>query len=258
MKLEQNYRSTQTILSAANGADLAQPGQLEKNLWTDARGGREGHRRRARRRARARRASSPARSRSWSPSEGLSRDEIAVFYRTNAQSRVLEDILVRYELPYQVIGGTKFYERAEIKDAVAYLQPAGQPGRRGQLLARRSTRRGAGSATPARAGCAPTRTPPGGRSGRSPREPEAVPGLGAAAIKSVSRFTELIEGLRGEFEDAPVAELLRALLERSGYLDALARRAHDRGRGADREPRGAGRRWPPSSTPTARWRATRS
>ena len=54
--------------------------------------------------------------------EGLTRDEIAVFYRTNAHSRVLEDILVRYELPYQVIGGTKFYERAEIKDAVAYLQ----------------------------------------------------------------------------------------------------------------------------------------
>ena len=59
-------------------------------------------------------------------------------------SRVLEDILVRYELPYQVIGGTKFYERAEIKDAIAYLQPAGQPGRRGQLLARRQLARGAG------------------------------------------------------------------------------------------------------------------
>ena len=51
----------------------------------------------------------------------MSRAEIAVFYRTNAMSRVLEDTLVRFELPYQVIGGTKFYERAEIKDAVAYL-----------------------------------------------------------------------------------------------------------------------------------------
>ena len=69
-----------------------------------------------------RRASSPARSSGWSTEDGLSRDEIAVFYRTNAHSRVLEDTLVRYELPYQVIGGTKFYERAEIKDAVAYLQ----------------------------------------------------------------------------------------------------------------------------------------
>ena len=53
--------------------------------------------------------------------EGTSRAEIAVFYRTNAQSRVLEDTLVRAEIPYQVIGGTKFYERAEIKDAIAYL-----------------------------------------------------------------------------------------------------------------------------------------
>ena len=53
--------------------------------------------------------------------EGVSREEIAVFYRTNAQSRVLEDMLVRAQIGYQVIGGTKFYERAEIKDAIAYL-----------------------------------------------------------------------------------------------------------------------------------------
>ena len=59
--------------------------------------------------------------------EGIARDEIAVFYRVNAQSRVLEDTLVRFELPYQVIGGTKFYDRAEIKDAVAYLQFLANP-----------------------------------------------------------------------------------------------------------------------------------
>ena len=59
--------------------------------------------------------------------EGTPRDEIAVFYRVNAQSRVLEDTLVRFEIPYQVIGGTKFYERAEIKDAIAYLQLLANP-----------------------------------------------------------------------------------------------------------------------------------
>ena len=59
--------------------------------------------------------------------EGVSRSEIAVFYRTNAQSRVLEDALVRAEVPYQVIGGTKFYERAEIKDAIAYLSLLANP-----------------------------------------------------------------------------------------------------------------------------------
>ena len=59
--------------------------------------------------------------------EGVPRDEIAVFYRVNAQSRVLEDTLVRFEIPYQVIGGTKFYERAEIKDAIAYLSLIANP-----------------------------------------------------------------------------------------------------------------------------------
>ena len=59
--------------------------------------------------------------------EGVPRDEIAVFYRTNAQSRVLEDTLVRFDVPYQVIGGTKFYERAEIKDAIAYLSLLANP-----------------------------------------------------------------------------------------------------------------------------------
>ena len=69
--------------------------------------------------------------------EGASRAEIAVLYRTNAMSRVLEDTLVRREIAYQVIGGTKFYERAEIKDAIAYLSLARQPVRRRQLHAHR-------------------------------------------------------------------------------------------------------------------------
>ena len=69
--------------------------------------------------------------------DGVRREDVAVFYRTNAMSRVLEDTLVRFELPYQVIGGTKFYERAEIKDAVAYLEPAGQSRRPGLLRAGR-------------------------------------------------------------------------------------------------------------------------
>jgi superfamily I DNA/RNA helicase len=78
----------------------------------------------------------------------MTRDQIAVFYRTNAHSRVLEDILVRYELPYQVIGGTKFYERAEIKDAVAYFQlllnPADEISLPGSSTAAAGDRRPAG------------------------------------------------------------------------------------------------------------------
>src|SRR5215212_5271247 len=119
VKLEQNYRSTQTILSAANDVIAHNRDQVQKNLWTDIGEG------------------DPIRVRELSDEhaearfvaaeiqrmvdEGVSRSEIAVFYRTNAQSRVLEDMLVRAQIGYQVIGGTKFYERAEIRDAMAYL-----------------------------------------------------------------------------------------------------------------------------------------
>ena len=120
VKLEQNYRSTQTILSAANAVVSQQRGRKPKELWSDTA------------------AASPVRVAELedehaearyvaaeierlADEEGVSRGEIAVFYRTNAQSRVLEDTLVRFDVSYQVIGGTKFYERAEIKDALAYL-----------------------------------------------------------------------------------------------------------------------------------------
>ncbi|HEX2016878.1 MAG TPA: UvrD-helicase domain-containing protein, partial [Solirubrobacteraceae bacterium] len=119
VRLEQNYRSTQTILSAANAVVANNRGRKSKSLWTDMGEG------------------DPIKLRELDDEhaearfvvgeverlvdEGVSRSEIAVFYRTNAQSRVLEDTLVRREIAYQVVGGTKFYERAEIKDAIAYL-----------------------------------------------------------------------------------------------------------------------------------------
>ena len=92
--------------------------------------------------------------------EGVEREDVAVFYRTNAMSRVLEDTLVRFELPYQVIGGTKFYERAEIKDAVAYLSLLANPS--DQVSFARvvnSPRRGIGNTS--RGGSPPTPTRPG-------------------------------------------------------------------------------------------------
>ena len=219
VKLEQNYRSTQTILSATNGLISHNRQNKEKRLWTD---GEEGdkvivaelddeH-------GEARFVAGEIEG--LVAEQGLSRDDIAVFYRTNAQSRVLEDILVRYELPYQVIGGTKFYERSEIKDAVAYLNLMVNPADEVSFSrVVNSPRRGIGETSQGRIrGHANT-------TGRTiwevAKEPEAVPGLGAAAIKSVSRFTELIEDLQAEFAEAPVAELLRALMERSGYFDGL-------------------------------------
>ena len=151
---------------------------------------------------------------------GMTRDEIAVFYRTNAHSRVLEDILVRYELPYQVIGGTKFYERAEIKDAIAYLQLLVNPADEVSFSrVINSPRRGIGDTSQGRLLAHANTT--GRTIWEIALEKETVPGLSAAAMKSIGRFTELIEELRAEFENGSVAELLRALLERSGYLDAL-------------------------------------
>ncbi|CAN5128297.1 hypothetical protein BH18CHL2_BH18CHL2_12590 [soil metagenome] len=119
VRLEQNYRSTQTILSAANAVVANNRGRKSKSLWTDlGEGDAIKVRELADEHAEARFVAAEIER---LVDEGVSRSELAVFYRTNAQSRVLEDMLVRAQIGYQVIGGTKFYDRAEIKDAVAYL-----------------------------------------------------------------------------------------------------------------------------------------
>ena len=219
VKLEQNYRSTETILQAANAVITHNTGRLGKNLWSDLGEGDKIHVTELEdEHAEARFVAGEIEE--LLDQHGMSRDEIAVFYRTNAHSRVLEDILVRYELPYQVIGGTKFYERAEIKDAIAYLQLLINPADEVSFSrVINSPRRGIGDTSQGRIRNHANTT--GRTIWEVALEPEAIPGLGAAAIKSVSRFTELIEELRAEFEGGPVADLLKALLERSGYLDAL-------------------------------------
>src|SRR4051812_36832723 len=119
VKLEQNYRSTQTILSAANAVVSNNRGRKVKSLWTEiGEGDPIKVRELADEHAEARYVTAEIER---LVDEGVSREELAIFYRTNAQSRVLEDMLVRAQIGYQVIGGTKFYERAEIKDAIAYL-----------------------------------------------------------------------------------------------------------------------------------------
>src|SRR3712207_4294526 len=119
VRLEQNYRSTQTILGAANAVVANNRGRKTKSLWTDGdQGDKIGIREMPDEHAEARYVAAEIER---LVDEGESRSEIAVFYRTNAQSRVLEDMLVRAQIGYQVIGGTKFYDRAEVKDAMAYL-----------------------------------------------------------------------------------------------------------------------------------------
>jgi DNA helicase-2/ATP-dependent DNA helicase PcrA len=218
IKLEQNYRSTQTILSAANAVVSHNRRRKPKTLWTDAGAGDPLHvRELADEHEEARFVAGEIER---LVDSGQSRDEIAVFYRANAQSRVLEDTLVRYGVSYQVVGGTRFYERAEIKDAIAYLTFLVNP--QDVVAFERivnSPRRGIGQTTQGRL-VAQANTL-GEPIWDVARDPEAVPGLGAAAIKAVGRFMSSMERLRERMESASVAELLEETLQESGYGDAL-------------------------------------
>src|SRR3954470_15286093 len=218
IKLEQNYRSTQTILDAANAVLEHNRKQIPKHLWTENERGDPIHVRELDdEHAEARYVAGEIERLVES---GTSRDEIAVFYRANAQSRVLEDILVRFNVSYQVIGGTRFYERAEIKDAIAYLTLLVNPS---DVVAFErvvnSPKRGIGQTTQARI-VAHANT-----LGESvwdvALDPEAIPGLGAAAIKAVRRFMSSMERLHERMESADVDELLKETLDESGYLEAL-------------------------------------
>jgi DNA helicase-2/ATP-dependent DNA helicase PcrA len=219
IKLEQNYRSTQTILDAANAVIANNRSQKSKSLWT---AGEQGDpivvRELEDEHAEARYVAGEIER---LVDAGGSRDEVAVFYRANAQSRVLEDTLVRYGVGYQVIGGTRFYERAEIKDGLGYLTFLVNP--QDVVAFQRvvnSPRRGIGDTTQARiAGHANT-------IGESiwdvAAKPEDIPGLGAAAIKAVDRFMSVMERLRERADGgAPVGDLLEETLSESGYTDAL-------------------------------------
>jgi DNA helicase-2/ATP-dependent DNA helicase PcrA len=219
IKLEQNYRSTQTILDAANAVIRNNRAQKPKSLWTDVGQGdpikirelEDEH-------AEARFVTGEIQR---LLDEGVSRAEIAVFYRTNAQSRVLEDTLVRADIGYQVIGGTKFYERAEIKDAVAYLTVLINPQDVGAFTRIvNSPRRGIGSTSLSRV-LAFANTM-GMSVWEAASEPEQVPGLGPAAVKALRRFMGTMHVLRERVESgAPISELLAEVLRETGYRDAL-------------------------------------
>jgi ATP-dependent DNA helicase UvrD/PcrA len=218
IRLEQNYRSTQPVLSVANAIISNNRQRLGKNLWTDIdKGDLPVVRELEDEHAEARYVAGEVER---LVDEGMSRDEIAVFYRTNAQSRVLEDTLVRYGVSYQVIGGTKFYDRAEIKDALAYLTFLTNPSDAvafGRIV--NSPKRGIGDTTQAR--ILNHANTVGEVVWEIALRPDIVPGLGTAAIKAVSRFMSIMERLQERVDSAGVAELLNEALQEAGYLDAL-------------------------------------
>jgi DNA helicase-2/ATP-dependent DNA helicase PcrA len=219
IRLEQNYRSTQTILDVANAVISHNRGRMGKTLFTELG---EGDPIKLRElddeHAEARFVAGEVQR---LVDEGVSREEIAVFYRTNAQSRVLEDTLVRAEIAYQVIGGTKFYERAEVKDAVAYLNVLVNPADTGAFTRIvNSPRRGIGQTSLSRVVAFANTT--GASVLDAASEPDHVPGLGTAAVKAFGRFMETLNGLRElAGSGARVSEVLEEVLARTGYLEAL-------------------------------------
>jgi DNA helicase-2/ATP-dependent DNA helicase PcrA len=221
VKLEQNYRSTQTILDAANAVIRNNRGQKPKSLWTDiGQGDPIKIRELDDEHAEARYVTGEIQR---LVDEGTARSEVAIFYRTNSQSRVLEDTLVRAEIAYQVIGGTKFYDRAEIKDATAYLTILVNPQDVGAFTRIvNSPRRGIGNTTISRLLAHANTT--GETVWELAAAPEDVPGLGAAAVRSLRRFMGTMEILQERVAgpDHPdLAVLLKELLSETGYLEAL-------------------------------------
>jgi DNA helicase-2/ATP-dependent DNA helicase PcrA len=214
--LEQNYRSTNSILQAANWVISQNRERKPKNLWSDLGEGEavyvveleDEH-------AEARFVAAQIAS---LVEEGYSGREIAVFYRTNAQSRVLEDVLVRQGVPYQVIGGPRFYERAEVKDAVAYLQVLDNPDDAVSLqrIANRP-RRGIGDTS---LGRLQTFAEGQGVSVFDALGHAEQAGLAAAPLRAVQGLRALLDRLR-ERLDLPVPEILERVLDESGYLGAL-------------------------------------
>jgi DNA helicase-2/ATP-dependent DNA helicase PcrA len=215
--LEQNYRSTQHILDAANGVIGNNRERKEKNLWSDLGDGdpvrvvevEDEH-------AEARYVAAEI---ALLVEEGFSGSEVAVFYRTNAQSRVLEDVLVRQGIAYQVIGGPRFYERAEIKDLVAYLQVLDNPFDAVSLLRiANRPRRGIGDTTLAR-----LQTWADQREislWEATAEAETA-GVGAAPQKALKAFRGTIESLMSAAMELEVPELIEEVLARSGYMESL-------------------------------------
>lgn len=215
--LEQNYRSTNTILQAANAVIENNRERKDKNLWSDLGEGEVVHVVECEdEHAEARFVAAEMVALIEAGSSG---SEIAVVYRTNAQSRVLEDVLVRQGVSYQVIGGPRFYERAEIKDAIAYLQVIDNPYDAVSLMRiANRPRRGIGDTSIAR--LVTYADGLGISLWEAMKTPEAA-GLAAASTKAVSSFRNVMESLMATATDANVSTILQAVLDRSGYIEQL-------------------------------------
>jgi DNA helicase-2/ATP-dependent DNA helicase PcrA len=218
--LEQNYRSTQTILSAANAVIERNESRRPKNLWTNAGEGARitGY------------VADTEHDEAQFVAEEIDRltdageakaGDVAVFYRTNAQSRVFEEVFIRVGLPYKVVGGVRFYERKEVRDILAYLRVLANP--EDAVPLRRILnvpKRGIGERAEAMIEALALRekiTFP-----QALKRVDEAYGMAARSANAVKRFNTLMEELRTIVESgAGPAVVLEAVLERTGYLAEL-------------------------------------
>jgi len=220
VKLERNYRSTQPILSGASGVVANNVARKRKELFTEREGGEpirvyEAEDDREEARFAVREIVSRARG------DGRPFGDFAVFYRTNAQSRVFEEELLQYDVPYVVVGGVRFYDRAEVKDALAYLRLVLNPADAAALrrIVNRPAR-GIGKTTLERAEALAERE---GVTLLEGLRRYAASDTGARVASKVRRFLELLEQLAADVRGASPARAIACVLDRSGYLAALER-----------------------------------
>ncbi|MGV0597020.1 DNA helicase PcrA [Mycolicibacterium vulneris] len=218
--LEQNYRSTQTILNAANSVIARNTGRREKRLWTEEGEGElivgyvaDNEHDEARFVAEEIDA--------LADSEGLKYGDVAVFYRTNNSSRALEEVFIRAGIPYKVVGGVRFYERREIRDIVAYLRVLDNPGDSVSMRRILNTpRRGIGDRAEA---CVAVYAENTGASFNDALQAAAegrVPMLNTRSEKAIASFVEMLDQLRAKLDDE-LGDLVEAVLERTGYRREL-------------------------------------
>jgi DNA helicase II / ATP-dependent DNA helicase PcrA len=217
--LEQNYRSTVTILNAANAVIDRNTERKPKRLWSEQGDGEPivGYV-----------ADTEHAEADWIAREidrltdaGDARPgEVAIFYRTNAQSRVFEEVFIRLGLPYKVVGGVRFYERKEVRDALAYLRAVTNPDDTVNVRRILNTpRRGIGDRAQAcvEGLAARDRIP----FGEALRRAADAPGISSRAANAIAGFVALLDELRAMADEVPPEDVLEAALNRSGYLAML-------------------------------------
>ncbi|MSX79868.1 MAG: AAA family ATPase [Actinobacteria bacterium] len=212
--LDQNYRSTQTILDAANSVIDKNLGRTPKQLWSDKGGGEQIVRYHAQ--DEQDEAQWVARMcTSYTSADRYRWGDLAVFYRTNAQSRVVEESFMRMGVPYKVVGGTRFYDRKEIKDAIAYLKAVVNPA--DEVSIKRvinEPKRGVGDTSIAKLDAWANLT---GQTFSAALRRADEAGVGGSALRGIGAFVELVDALEGYVAAGP-ATVLGEAIERSGMI----------------------------------------